>query len=118
MAWLGAVQAQDYPGAKWALGLRMQQATDDVIDQAFNEGRILRTHVMRPTWHFVMPTEIRWIIELTAPRVNALNAYMYRQEELDDVLFARSNAAIAKALEGGKQLTRVELGAALKKVWH
>lgn len=114
VAWLGAVQAQDYPGAKWALGLRMQQATDDVIDQAFNEGRILRTHVMRPTWHFVMPTEIRWIIELTAPRVNALNAYMYRQQELDDALFARSNSAIAKALEGGKQLTRAELGAALK----
>jgi hypothetical protein len=70
---------------------------------------------MRPTWHFVLPAEIRWIIELTAPRVNALNAHMYRRLELDDALFVRSNAVLIKALEGGKQLTRAELGAALKR---
>lgn len=113
VAWLGAVQAQDYLGAKWALGLRMQNATDDVIERAFTDGTILRTHVMRPTWHFVTPADIRWILELTAPRVNAANAYMYRQLELDDALFLRSNAAIAKALQGGQQLTRAELGSAL-----
>src|SRR5688572_2222261 len=72
VAWLGAVQAQDYLGAKWSLGLRMQQATDDVIERAFTEGAILRTHVMRPTWHFVTPADIRWLLELTAPRVNAV----------------------------------------------
>jgi hypothetical protein len=113
VAWLGAVQAQDYLGAKWALGLRMQHATDDLIERAFDEGSILRTHVMRPTWHFVTPADIRWILELTAPRVNAANAYMYRQLELDDALFLRSNAVIAGALQGGRQLTRTELGAAL-----
>ncbi|MEP7284753.1 MAG: winged helix DNA-binding domain-containing protein [Chloroflexota bacterium] len=116
---LGAVQAQDYPGAKWALALRMDSAEnsantpDDVIERAFNEGSILRTHVMRPTWHFVAPADIRWILELTAPRVNAINAYLYRQQELDDALFARSNAIIASALQGGQQLTRAELGSAL-----
>src|SRR6516225_8866396 len=72
VAWLGAVQSQDYPGAKWALGLRLQNATDETIERAFNEGSILRTHVMRPTWHFVTPVDIRWVIKLTAPRVNAI----------------------------------------------
>lgn len=113
VAWLGAVQAQDYLGAKWALGLRMQNATDDVIERAFTEGTILRTHVLRPTWHFVTPADIRWLLELTAPRVNALNAYSYRRFELDDALFLRSSAVIARALEGGKHPTRAELGSAL-----
>jgi hypothetical protein len=111
VAWLGAVQAQDYLGAKWALGLRMRNATDDVIERAFSDGTILRTHVMRPTWHFVTPADIRWILELTAPRVNAVNAHMYRQLELDDALFLRSNAVIAKALQGSRQLNRAELDA-------
>src|SRR6187551_2238512 len=57
VSWLGAVQAQDYAGAKWALGLRMQQATDAMIDRAFDDGTILRTHVVRPTWHFVTPAD-------------------------------------------------------------
>jgi hypothetical protein len=111
--WFGAVQAQEYALAKWALGLRMQQATDEAIEQAFTEGAILRTHVMRPTWHFVTPADIRWIQALTAPRVNVVNGHMYRQLELDETLFLRSNEAIVKTLEGGKQLTRSELGLAL-----
>jgi hypothetical protein len=113
VAWLGAVQAQEYALAKWALGLRMEQATDDGVEQAFNDGAILRTHVMRPTWHFVTPADIHWILELTAPRVHQFNAYMYRKLELDDALLRRSSVVIASALEGGKHLTRAELGAAL-----
>jgi hypothetical protein len=75
VAHFGAVQAQDYANAKWALGLRMQEATDAIMDDAFNRGEILRLHVMRPTWHFVTPADIRWLVELTAPRVNVANAY-------------------------------------------
>ncbi len=120
VAWLGAVQAQDYAGAQWALGLRMQQATDDsvaddITEQAFADGSILRTHVMRPTWHFVAPADIRWLLALTAPRVNAANAHIYRQLEFDDALFARSNRVIARAVEGRRYLTRAELGAALTR---
>jgi hypothetical protein len=113
VAWLGAVQSQDYLGAKWALGLRMQSATDDRIERAFTEGSILRTHVLRPTWHFVTPTDIRWLLQLTAPRVIAASAHMIRQADLDDALLVRTSAVIAKALEGGRQLTRAELGAVL-----
>src|SRR5229473_2151232 len=100
--WLGAVQAQDFAGAKWALGLRMQGATDESIEQAFADGTILRTHVMRPTWHFVAPADIRWMLALTAPRVNAISAHYYRQLDLDAAFFARSRKAIVKALEGGR----------------
>ncbi|MFN2512375.1 MAG: winged helix DNA-binding domain-containing protein [Pyrinomonadaceae bacterium] len=104
--WLGAVQAQDYYGAKWAIGQRMVGATDDAIEKAFADGRILRTHIMRPTWHFVAPADIRWMLRLTAPRVNASNGHYHRQLELDDAVFRRSNKALAASLRGGIQLTR------------
>lgn len=113
--WLGAVQAQHYAAAKWALGLRMPGATDDMVEQAFTDGTILRTHVMRPTWHFVTPADIRWMLALTAPRVKAASAYYYRSAELDDAIFVKSNAALVKALQGGKQLTRPELASALQQ---
>jgi hypothetical protein len=113
--WLGAVQAQDYAAAKWAVGQRLPASTDLQIEQAFAEGAILRTHVMRPTWHFVSPADIRWMLELTAPRVNAISAYYYRQLDLDAAFFARSGKAIVKALEGGHTLTRQELASALQR---
>jgi hypothetical protein len=115
VASFGAVQAQEYALAKWALGLRLSRSSDAIIEQAFAEGAILRTHVMRPTWHFVAPADIRWLLALTAPRVNIVNGHLYRQLELDEALFQRSNAAIAQALAGGVQLTRQELGAVLER---
>src|SRR6266581_6618700 len=104
--WLGAVQAQDYAAAKWAVGLRSRGVTDDDIEQAFTSGAILRTHVMRPTWHFVVPADIRWMLTLTAPRVHALSAYYHRQQELDAAIFAKSHGLLTKALQGQTQLTR------------
>ena len=113
---LGAVQAQDFAAAKWALGLRIEDSTDEDIEKAFNEGAILRTHVMRPTWHFVVPEDIRWMLELTAPRVKTLLAHYNRKLELDDALLARSNAAIVQALQSHTYLTRQELKAILAKI--
>jgi hypothetical protein len=113
VSWLGAVQAQEYVGASWALGMRMQHATVSLIDQAFDSGSILRTHVLRPTWHFVTPADIRWMQDLTAPRVRAASAYVQRQQLLDAALFNRTNEIIARALQGGRHLTRDEIGAAL-----
>ncbi len=112
---LGAVQSQDYAGAKWALALRMTTApTDSELDKAFDAGTILRTHILRPTWHFVTPDDIRWMLELTAPRVHAANAHMYRQLAMDEGLRKKSNAILVKALQGNKYKTRAELGAALQ----
>jgi Winged helix DNA-binding domain len=109
VGWLGAVQAQDFSGAKWALGLRLQGSTEDEVEQAFTHGAILRTHVLRPTWHFVTPADIRWLLKLTAPRVHAANAHMYRKLELDNATFKRSHAALLRGLQGGHQYTRDEL---------
>lgn len=115
VSWLCAVQAQDYPAAKWAIGLRIPGCQDADIEQAFNDGEILRTHVLRPTWHFVAPEDIRWLLALSAPRVHALNAYYYRQLGLDDKLFKKSCAMLRRVLEGGQFMTRAELGACLKR---
>jgi hypothetical protein len=115
VAALGAVQSQDYTGAKWALGARVATLTDAAVDRAFDEGRILRTHVLRPTWHFVAPADIRWMLALTAPRVHGFSGSYYRKHELETKVFTRCHKAIARALEGGKHLTRNELQAALRK---
>jgi hypothetical protein len=109
VAHLGAVQSQDYPAALWALGQRLRDATRDSLEQAFNAGQILRTHVMRPTWHFVAPADIRWMLALTAPRVKATVASYARQLSLDEAVIGRSNAALAGALQGGNVLTRAQL---------
>jgi hypothetical protein len=110
-----AMQAQDYAGAKWAIGLRMQNANDDLIENAITNGEILRTHLLRPTWHFVSPHDIGWILSLTAPRVNAVNAGMYKKFELDKNIFNKSNHIFTEALKDNMQLNRPELTAELNK---
>jgi DNA glycosylase AlkZ-like len=107
--WLVASQAQDYAGAKWALGLRMREATDATVEKEFTDGAILRTHVIRPTWHFVAREDIRWLLTFTAPRVHAALAYRYRQLELDARTLRKANAALRRAFDGGRYLTREEL---------
>jgi Winged helix DNA-binding domain len=106
VSWLGAVQAQDYSAAKWAVGQHMRQATDQIIEKAFAEGSILRTHVLRPTWHLVAPADIRWMLELTAPRVRGAIGFNCRRMSMDEALFKRSQKALIAALRGGRQLTR------------
>lgn len=113
--WFGAVQAQDFNAAKWALGLRMAAATDALVETAFNEGQIVRTHLLRPTWHFVAPEDIRWLLELTAPRVNLKCGPNYRKYELDHAVFKRTNKLFVKSLRGGKHLTRAALKTVLNK---
>ncbi|MEO6497429.1 MAG: winged helix DNA-binding domain-containing protein, partial [Mucilaginibacter sp.] len=114
VGYLGAVQAQDYAGAKWAMGLRLTNAKDSVIEKAMTAGDILRTHVLRPTWHFVTPKDIRWMIELTAPRIKQMSVTRNRQLKLDAAIFKKSNDILAKALGGG-QLTRSELSEKLEE---
>jgi len=113
--WLGAVQAQDYQGAKWALAQRTAggRANNAFVDDAFNRGDILRTHVMRPTWHFVTPEDIRWMLRLTAPRVHSVMASYNRKLELDAAVLSRSHTIITTVLAGGKHLTRKEISSAL-----
>lgn len=108
--WFGAMQAQDYAAAKWALALRLNNKPgDEEIEQYLTDGRIIRTHVLRPTWHFVHPEDIRWMLALTASRVKAGMASYERQLNLTPQIFDKCNRIIVKALEGGKHLTRAEL---------
>jgi hypothetical protein len=115
VARLGAVQAQDYAGAKWAIGLRAGELTELDVDRAFDEGTILRTHVLRPTWHFVAPADIRWMLDLTGPRIKSTMAYHRRTLGLDDQMLRRGTRAIERALRDGGRLTRADLGVALKR---
>jgi hypothetical protein len=112
---LGAVQAQDYPAAKWAVGLRARGLTDEAVERACDEGRILRTHVLRPTWHFVVPADVRWMLALTAPRIHAANAFYYRKLELDGATFRRSRSVLDRALRDGRHRTRAELADLLRR---
>ncbi|MBJ7593921.1 MAG: AlkZ family DNA glycosylase [Candidatus Dormibacteraeota bacterium] len=109
---LVAVQSQDYPAARWAVAQRTADLTGADVDDALSSGSILRTHLLRPTWHLVTPDDIRWMLALTAPRVKALMAYGYRRSGVDDAMLAKSNRIVAAALHGGP-LTRIELGDAL-----
>jgi len=113
VGWLGAVQSQDYAGAKWGLAQRATGLTDAVVEQAFNEGAILRTHILRPTWHFVTPADMRWMMALSGPRVTARSAPYLRKLELDSSLLSRSRKVFERALGGGRCLTRKELQQAL-----
>jgi winged helix DNA-binding protein len=114
VSWLGAMQSQDYPGAKWAIGLRAA-VTDEAVERAVNEGAIVRTHILRQTWHFVARDDIRWMLALSGPRVNAISAHYYRKMELDERTFTRSRRVFERVLRDGRALTRPELGAALHR---
>jgi hypothetical protein len=113
---LVAMQAQEYSMAKWAIGLRMARpALDAEVEHAFDAGKILRTHVLRPTWHFVAPADIRWLLALTAPRVHAASAFMYRKLELSAAEFRRGDGVLVRVLRDGEFLTRTALQAALAR---
>ncbi len=112
VAWFGALQAQDYYGALWAIGQRMRQAREPDIERAMAAGVIVRTHPMRGAWHFVAAADVRWLLALKKPRNLANSAGWYRRLELDEATIAKSLAVFAQALQGGKQLTRQELAAA------
>lgn len=112
---LGAVQSQDYIGAAWALATRSTGVALADVDRALAEGRILRTHVLRPTWHFVAPADLRWMLALTGPRLKRLLSTYDARFELDEPLYRRARAVFVRTLEGGTSLTRAELATALAR---
>ena len=116
VGWCGAVQSQDVQGALWAIAQRLAPdagATLESVGAALDDGRIARTHALRPTWHFLVPAELRWIQALTGGRVDQVAGTMYRKLGLDDAAFSRADAAIRDAMAGGRALTRDEIRDAL-----
>ncbi|MBL8166633.1 MAG: AlkZ family DNA glycosylase [Acidobacteria bacterium] len=115
VSWLGAVQAQDYPGGLWAVGLRLPGAVEADVERALAAREIVRTWPMRGTLHFVAAADVRWMLELMTPKIVAANAgRLKRQMGLDEETFVRSKDLFIRALEGGKQLTRNAMYAVLE----
>jgi hypothetical protein len=106
VAAMGAVQAQDFLGALWAIGLRLPAAMEADIERAIAERTIVRTWPMRGTLHFVAAADVRWMLELLTPRIVAGSAWRHRELELDDTIFSRCRKLFTRALEGGRRLTR------------
>jgi hypothetical protein len=116
IAWMGAMQGQDYTGSKWSFGLRIQGgSTDAEVERAIADRAVLRTWVMRGTLHFVHPADIHWIAALIAPRLNKVIAQSYTRLELDEPTLARANELIVKALESGKPMSRTAIFDMLEK---
>ncbi|MEO7715295.1 MAG: winged helix DNA-binding domain-containing protein [Capsulimonas sp.] len=108
-AWMGATQAQDYAGAKWSLGLRLPGVADADIERAIADKAIVRTTSLRGTLHFLAAGDVRWVLKLLAPRVMPRFAGACRAAGLTESEFAKSAAAMVRALEGGCCLSRTEL---------
>ena len=103
----GAMQAQDYAMAKWAIGIRTGK-TENAIENSINEGKIIRTHILRPTWHFVAAEDIHWMLELTAPSLKRVIKSAAVKMGLEDSLNAYTKK-LQKLLSGNTHLTREEI---------
>lgn len=113
--WFGAVQSQDIVGAFWALAQRMPAGTTiEDVGAVFDTGEIVRTHALRPTWHFLAPEELRWIQALTGPRVRQANASLNRRAlHLTDADFGTAIDVIRRTLRGGRTAVRDDFRAPL-----
>jgi hypothetical protein len=115
VAWLGAMQAQNFAEAKWSMGLRMPEAAEADIDRAIAKGEIVRTWPMRGTLHFVAARDVHWMRELLTPRILAAGRKRHEELELTDAVMARCGKIFEKALGGGRHLTREALSELLEK---
>jgi predicted RNA-binding protein with PIN domain len=113
--YMGAIQAQDYLMSKWAIGVRLENSSEKIINEAIDKGEILRTHLLRPTWHFVSSENIYWMLELTASRIKQSMSSRNRELDLTREVFKKSNRIIRDVLKGNNHLTREELIVILNK---
>lgn len=112
---MGAIQAQDYAMAKWAIGVRLTGPTEKIIDSAIDKGEILRIHVLRPTWHFVSSDDIYWMLQLSAPKIKSSLKARHEQLELTEPVISKTRTIIEKTLSKENSLTRDELAHEFKK---
>ncbi len=113
--WMGAMQAQDLGMAKWAVGVRLPDSTEKIIEEAINNAEIIRTHVLRPTWHFVSPDDIYWMLELTRPQIKSAMSSRDKQLGLTKFVYSKCNKVIEKSITLQKQLTSEEIKFELEK---
>jgi hypothetical protein len=106
---MGALQAQDFNMSRWAVGVRVSSATNKIIEKAFNNAEIIRTHLLRPTWHIVSSKDIYWLLELTAPQIKASLRSRHKGLEITQQVIKKSRKIIENCLRGENHLTREEL---------
>jgi hypothetical protein len=109
VAHFGAMQAQDYSMAMWAVGLRTETPNRSAIESLINSGEIIRTHILRPTWHLVHQKDIRWMMELSAPNVKKATQYVDKQEGLTDELFLKAWKIIEQKFREVDNLTKEDI---------
>jgi hypothetical protein len=109
VARMGAMQAQDYAMLKWAVGIRLPNSTDQDIEAAMASGEVIRIHVLRPTWHLVIPSDVRWMLALSSPQILAAMRMRDIGLELSDEIYVRCNSILDKVLRNGTYLTKDEI---------
>jgi hypothetical protein len=114
VGWMGAMQAQDFSMARWGVGMRLPGSTEETITEAINRGEIIRTHLMRPTWHIAAAEDIHWMLELTAPQIKTFMRSRDNALGLTPDVIKKSSSIIEKALQKEMFLTREALAAKLK----
>lgn len=109
--WMGAMQAQEYRASKWAIGLRMKEGSREKVNNALRTGEIVRTHVMRPTWHYVAGSDLRWMLKLSGQRIRKTVDQWTKSSGVDvpESLYTKCNDLFVKWLSGGHSLTKQEL---------
>ncbi len=115
VSWMGAMQAQDFNMAKWAIGLRLSNLSEKGINDAIDKGEIIRTHLLRPTWHFVKKEDASWMIELTASHIRSSLNSRHKFLGFTQSIIKKSFKIIEQNLAGGNHLSREELMNKLKK---
>lgn len=115
VSYMGAVQAQDFAMSKWAIGSRLNEATRLDVDNALASGSIIRTHILRPTWHIVAATDIMWMLNLTAPNILRITGGYHKSVELTPKILQQGATILRKSLDGGIELSREEIRMVLKK---
>jgi hypothetical protein len=113
VSWMGAMQAQDYAMSKWAIGQRMTGATDEIIETALNDGLIIRTHLLRPTWHLVSAEDIYWMLELTAPRIRSAMKSRDKELGLTPEVLNKSFGLLEKEISNNINLSREQIAGIL-----
>jgi hypothetical protein len=106
---MGAMQAQDYAGALWAIGLRTSHLTQQDIEQAIINKEIVRTWPMRGTLHFVAAKDARWMVSLLAQRATTAAATRRRQLNITEADITKSRQILERELSDGKEKTRIGL---------
>jgi hypothetical protein len=115
VSWMGAIQAQDYPMAKWAVGVRLRDPEINNIESAIDKGEIIRIHVLRPTWHLVAADDVYWMLQLSSAKIKSASMSRHKELGLTEPVLAKTRRIIEKALAAGISLTRNELAKEFQK---